>query len=68
MKPYFAGGQRWGIVLAAGEGVRVRDFPTQLCEGRGIKQFSAVLGGQTMLDRTFARVEIVVPKIEFLSS
>ena len=62
MKPYFAGGQRWSIVLAAGEGTRVRDFLTQLCGGRGIKQFSAVLGGQTMLDRTLARVQMVVPR------
>jgi hypothetical protein len=29
----------WGIVLAAGEGTRVRDFLAPLCGGRGIKQF-----------------------------
>jgi hypothetical protein len=34
----------WGIVLAAGEGTRVREFLMQLCGGRGIKQFCAVTG------------------------
>lgn len=27
----------WGIVLAAGEGTRVREFLARLCGGRGIK-------------------------------
>lgn len=51
---------QWGIILAAGEGVRVRDFLARLCGGRGIKQFSAVLGNQTMLDRTRARVRQLI--------
>jgi hypothetical protein len=44
---------QWGIILAAGEGIRVRDFLSQLYGGRGIKQFSAVPSNQTMLDHTF---------------
>jgi len=52
---------QWGIILAAGEGIRVRNFLSQLCGGRGIKQFSAVLGNQTMLDRTLIRVEHLIP-------
>jgi len=55
---------QWGIILAAGEGIRVRDFLSQLCGGRGIKQFSAVLDHQTMLDRTFLRVEQLIPPSE----
>ena len=35
---------KWGIVLAAGEGSRVREFLSALCGGRGIKQFCSVLG------------------------
>jgi len=58
----FDEGQRWGIVLAAGEGTRVRDFLSQLCGGRGIKQFSAVIDNQTMLDRTLTRVQTVIPR------
>ncbi len=39
----FQVGQPWVIVLAAGEGTRVRAFLSELCGGRGIKQFCAVL-------------------------
>ena len=42
-------GQLWGIVLAAGEGTRVRAFLSELCGGRGIKQFCAVIGRRSML-------------------
>jgi mannose-1-phosphate guanylyltransferase len=59
---YFSEGQRWAIVLAAGEGTRVRDFLTQLCGGRGIKQFSAVIGNQTMLGHTLARILTIIPR------
>ena len=52
----------WGIVLAAGEGTRVRDFLTQLCGGRGIKQFCAVIGRRSMLEHTLARVERLIPR------
>ncbi len=56
----------WGIVLAAGEGTRVRDFLTQLCGSRGIKQFCAVIGHRSMLDHTLARVERLIPRERIL--
>lgn len=56
----------WGIVLAAGEGTRVRDFLTQLCGGRGIKQFCAVIGRRSMLEHTLARVERIIPRERIL--
>jgi mannose-1-phosphate guanylyltransferase len=59
---HFGEGKRWAVVLAAGQGTRVRDFLTQLCGGRGIKQFSRVIGSQTMLDRTLTRVQTVIPR------
>src|SRR4029453_15661799 len=43
---------RWAIVLAGGEGTRVRAFLQQLCGGRGIKQFCVVVGRQSMLEHT----------------
>ncbi|MBI3303529.1 MAG: NTP transferase domain-containing protein [Deltaproteobacteria bacterium] len=52
----------WGIVLAAGEGTRVRDFLARLCGGRGIKQFCAVIGHRSMLEHTLARVERLIPR------
>ncbi len=56
----------WGIVLAAGEGTRVRDFLAQLCGGRGIKQFCAVIGRRSMLEHTLARVERLIPRERIL--
>jgi mannose-1-phosphate guanylyltransferase len=54
--------QLWGIVLAAGEGSRVREFLTQLCGGRGIKQFCAVIGHRSMLHHTLGRIEPLIPR------
>src|SRR5713101_5744762 len=56
----------WGIVLAAGEGTRVRDFLAQLCGGQGIKQFCAVVGRRSLLEHTLARVERLIPRERIL--
>jgi mannose-1-phosphate guanylyltransferase len=56
----------WGIVLAAGEGTRVRDFLAQLCGGRGIKPFCAVIGRRSLLEHTLARVERLIPREHIL--
>ena len=58
--------QLWGIVLAAGEGTRARAFLKQLCSGRGIKQFCAVLDSRSMLEHTLARVERLIPRQRIL--
>lgn len=56
----------WGIVLAAGEGTRVRVFLQHLCGGRGIKQFCAVIGRRSLLEHTLARVERLIPRERLL--
>lgn len=56
----------WGIVLAAGEGTRVRSFLQHLCGGRGIKQFCAVIGRRSLLQHTLARVERLIPRERIL--
>lgn len=56
----------WGIVLAAGEGTRVRTFLQQLCGGRGIKQFCAITGRRSLLEHTLARVERLIPRERIL--
>lgn len=64
-----AGNERqhlWAVVLAGGEGTRVRAFLTQLCGGRGIKQFCAVIGKRSMLEHTLARVERWIPRERIL--
>ena len=52
----------WGIVLAAGEGSRVRGFLSALCGGHGIKQFCSVLGERTLLQMTLDRVQRLIPR------
>jgi len=66
MGPELQIGQLWGIVLAAGEGTRVRSFLTELCGGRGIKQFCAVMGGRSLLQDTLDRVERLIPRERIL--
>lgn len=56
----------WAVVLAGGEGTRVRTFMTQLCGGRGIKQFCAVIGQRSLLEHTLARVERRIPRERIL--
>ena len=58
--------QLWGIVLAAGEGTRVREFLTQVCGGRGIKQFCAVIGRRSLLQHTLDRAERLIPRERLL--
>jgi mannose-1-phosphate guanylyltransferase len=56
----------WGIVLAAGEGNRVREFLSALCGGRGIKQFCSVLGNRSLLQMTLDRVQQLIPRERIL--
>ncbi len=52
----------WGIILAGGEGSRVQTFLAALCGGRGIKQYCAVLGRQSLLEKTLKRVQRLIPR------
>ena len=54
-------GARWAIVLAAGEGSRLRLLTT---DDRGVvtpKQFCSLRGGASLLEQTMARAELHVP-------
>lgn len=51
----------WGIVLAGGEGTRVRGFLKQLCGGNGLKQFSPIIGRRSMLQHTLDRMQRLLP-------
>jgi mannose-1-phosphate guanylyltransferase len=62
MKTEYQIGQLWGIVLAAGEGSRVRAFLSDLCGGRGIKQFCAILGQRSLVQATLDRVERLIAR------
>jgi mannose-1-phosphate guanylyltransferase len=51
----------WAVVLAGGEGTRVRSFLQQLCGGSGLKQFSTVIGNRSMLRCTLDRITRIIP-------
>jgi len=51
----------WAIVLAAGEGSRLRALTTQRCGHCVPKQFCSLHGGPTLLDEAILRASKVVP-------
>jgi mannose-1-phosphate guanylyltransferase len=51
----------WAVVLAGGEGTRVRSFLQQFCGGSGLKQFSTIIGERSMLRCTLDRVVRLIP-------
>ena len=51
----------WAIVLAGGEGTRVRSFLKQVCGGSGLKQFSTIIGERSMLRCTLDRIGRRIP-------
>jgi mannose-1-phosphate guanylyltransferase len=59
--PASARGQLWGIVLAGGEGVRLRPLIRRLYGEDRPKQFASLVGGHSLLRRTLDRVRIAVP-------
>jgi len=52
---------RWGIVLAGGEGRRMRQFLKTEYGTDSPKQFCALLGDRSMLCRTIDRAQMVIP-------
>lgn len=55
------GSTRCGIVLAAGEGTRLRSFVLQL-KGKSLpKQYVNFIGSRSMLEHTFQRAEKMIP-------
>lgn len=53
-------GARWAVVLAGGDGMRLRSLTCKLT-GRPIpKQFCALVGSQTMLEETRSRVALAI--------
>ena len=51
----------WAVVLAGGEGTRVRSFLQQHCGGSGLKQFSKIIGQRSMVRCTLDRVVRLIP-------
>lgn len=51
---------RWAVILAGGDGTRLRSFTRSITGDDRPKQFVPVIGGETLLDQTRRRVARVV--------
>jgi mannose-1-phosphate guanylyltransferase len=60
-------GSLWGIVLAGGSGQRLQSFLRRRGHEHPVKQFCAIAGGQTMLQQTWQRAEILIPRERVLT-
>ncbi|MBD0371820.1 MAG: NTP transferase domain-containing protein [Pyrinomonadaceae bacterium] len=53
-------GERWAVILAGGEGSRLRPLTRMMSGDERPKQFCKVLGDETLLDQTRRRVALAV--------
>jgi mannose-1-phosphate guanylyltransferase len=53
---------RWAIILAGGDGTRLRSFTRSITGDERPKQFCPIFGGKTLLDQTRDRVALSVPR------
>jgi len=60
--------RRWGIVLAGGEGARLRPLTQLICGDARPKQFCPLYGGRSLLERTLDRAELSIPDEHLLVS
>jgi mannose-1-phosphate guanylyltransferase len=59
--------ERWAVILAGGDGTRLRSFTRSLTGDDRPKQFAPVIGGKTLLDQTRARVALSIPEDQTLT-
>ncbi len=53
---------RWGLLLAGGDGVRLRSLTRAVSGDDRPKQFCPVMGGLTLLEQTWRRAALAVPR------
>ena len=61
-------GNRWGVILAGGDGVRLRPLTQLICGDDRPKQFCPLFGGRTLLEQTLQRSERTIPREQILVS
>ena len=52
---------RWAVILAGGDGMRLRSFTRRITGDERPKQFCPVIGGHTLLEQTWRRSAMAVP-------
>lgn len=57
---------RWGIILAGGDGTRLRSLTRSLVGDDRPKQFCAIVGDETLLAQTKRRAELAIPPTQIL--
>jgi len=50
----------WAVILAGGDGTRLRQFTQRLTGDARPKQFCRLFGGQTLLDQTRRRTDLII--------
>lgn len=53
---------RWAVLLAGGDGIRLRELTRRIAGDSRPKQFCRLVGGQTLFAQTVARLEPVFPQ------
>ena len=56
------GKERWALLLAGGDGSRLRSLTRELAGDDRPKQFCRVMGGETLLEQTLRRALLTVPR------
>jgi mannose-1-phosphate guanylyltransferase len=52
--------ERWGLILAGGDGIRLLPLTRRISGDDRPKQFCPILGGQTLLEQTARRLTLTV--------
>lgn len=61
-------GDRWAIILAGGDGTRLRSLTRAIAGDDRPKQFCPILRNETLLDQTRRRVSLAIPADQTLLS